>query len=85
VPDEAEQKAEAQRVEQENAAAAAQQKLSPAEPVPAPGPAAEAGTSRHQLFPRANEGKPRLLKSGECSLVGGDIAALKDCVDKFNR
>lgn len=27
----------------------------------------------------------RPLKSGDCKLAGGDIAALKDCVEKFNR
>jgi hypothetical protein len=31
------------------------------------------------------EGKPRPPKSGNCNLASGNIGALKDCVDNFNR
>jgi hypothetical protein len=83
---EAEKKLEAPLAEDAKSTAATQLKSDAAEPPPAP--AAEA-LSKVQQNPAVHStygsGKRQVLKTGDCSLVAGNVAALRDCVDKFNR
>jgi hypothetical protein len=83
---EVEKKFEAPPVEETESAVATQQKLGTAEQPAAP---AAAAPSKVQTTPSwygtRDSGRKQMLKTGECSLVAGNVAALRDCVDKFNR
>jgi len=83
---EAENKIEAPSVEEAKSAVATQRKLGTAEQPAAP---AAAAPGKVQTTPTGygthDSGRKQVLKTGECSLVAGNVAALRDCVDKFNR
>jgi hypothetical protein len=69
-------------------AVATQEKPGAGEQRQAPLPAAETFGKVQQnpsVYGARDSGKKQVLKTGDCSLVAGNVAALRDCVDKFNR
>ncbi len=84
----AEGKFEVPLVEEAKSAAAPQTKSDLAEQPLAPAPAVEAPGKAQQtssMYGSHAGGRKQVLKTGDCSLVAGNVATLRDCVDKFNR